>query len=68
MKDKQNDKQLELPDSSSLVRIQFHRKKNTEQKKNAFSPLIPPSCCLESSTCDGLDVSIAGAAYFSSPL
>ena len=44
MKDQQNEKQLELPDSSRLVRRQFHRKKNTEQKKNTFSPSIPPRC------------------------
>ena len=40
MKDKQNDKQLEQPDSSRLVRRQFHKKKNAEQK-NTPSPLIP---------------------------
>ena len=32
-KDKQNDKQLEPPDSSRLVRRQFHMKKNIQKKK-----------------------------------
>ena len=43
MKDQQNEKQLELPDSSRLVRKQFQRKK-TRNKKNTFSPSIPPRC------------------------
>ena len=37
MKDKLNDKQLELPDSSRLVRRRFHKKKKTRNKKKTPS-------------------------------
>ena len=64
MKDKQNDKQLELPDNSKLVRRQFHAKKTGNKKhlqsinttemhrkhRQHYAPLTntPPTLALDS--------------------